>query len=263
MWQSAASFFAGYACRSQCGNIPCKGRLKNSQRPFKLSIYVHCATIEAIDGPSMLKDQRPYIAVRVGDKTKETEHGDWSRERGQWCFREVITMEVVPHDDVLVELSCSTTYDLWLASLSLSSRRLGEAGFPVCAVLPRLKPEDRDTDGIVYATPVIPFDARHEGRPVARVYLSFESNQAPPPTTKFKGMDQCSTNCNHWCGTIQTSPTKSQVTASLESQSPCEFTSPYAVSGLGSDASTGWRKDALWSSDQGWRLTKEVPHASH
>eukprot|EP00439_Symbiodinium_sp_Y106_P054569 s2123_g7.t1 len=181
MLQSAASFLAGYAFRAQCGSFPCAASCKGAAntRPFKLSIVIHSAAVEKIGGPGLVQDQRPYVSIRINDKLKETELGDWSSEKEQWCFREVITLEVVPTDEVFVAVSSSTKYDFWLASVQLTSTKIGEACFPVFSVIPRLRQEDRDEDGMVWSSPIIPFDVRDDGTTTARTYLSFETTQAP------------------------------------------------------------------------------------
>mmetsp|Transcript_6225 Transcript_6225/g.14109 ORF Transcript_6225/g.14109 Transcript_6225/m.14109 type:complete len:221 (-) Transcript_6225:45-707(-) len=181
MLQSALGFLAGYACRAQCGSFPCAASCKGSAnaRPFKLSIVLHSATVEKISGPGLVQDQRPYITIRINDKLKETELGDWCSDKEQWCFREVITLEVVPTDEIFVAVSSSTKYDFWLASVQLTNTKIGEACFPVFSVMPRLKPEDRDENGIVFSSPIIPFDVREDGVTTARTYLSFETMQAP------------------------------------------------------------------------------------
>eukprot|EP00913_Durusdinium_trenchii_P030358 g28438.t1 len=208
MWQSAIGFIAGYACRAQCGSFPCAASCKGSgaARPFKLSIVIHSATVETIAGPGLVQDQRPYVSIRINDKLKETELGDWSSEKEQWCFKEVITLEVQPNDEIFVAVSSSTKYDFWLAAVQLTNTKIGEACFPVFSVMPRLKPEDkgfdgdlvfivycgsvgginergnsqdRDEDGIVWSSPIIPFDVREDGTTTARTYLSFETMQAP------------------------------------------------------------------------------------
>jgi len=191
MWAWTTSFVAGYACRSHCGGIPCRARLSSALggRPFKISVFIHSANLAELDGPGLVQDQRPSIGIRHGDKMKETELGDWSKEKGQWCFREIMTLEVSPCDELTLVVTCSTRYSLWLATVSLTSRRLGEACFPVSAVISKLKMQDRDTEGLVYASPIMPFDVIMQGKNAGRVYLSFETNQAPPAPQKIGGPD--------------------------------------------------------------------------
>jgi len=205
MFEGPLGFLAGYVTRAQCGAIPCAASLKSGStaRPFKLSIVLHSATVQQISRPGMVQvtDKRPYVCVRVGERSKETELGDWNKDTERWGFREVLTLEVVPSDEVSVAAYCSTKYDFLLASVQLTSSKVGEACFPVSSVLPRLQPEDRDTDGMLWSTPVIPFDVLQDGNATATVYLSFETTQAPPSSTRgFTAGDGggcCATN-KHW-----------------------------------------------------------------
>jgi hypothetical protein len=143
-----------------------------------------------MDGPGFVQNQRPFVVVSVGDKTKETELGDWSKEKGQWCFREVITMEVNMTDEMSITLDSSKRYNLYLASVSVNNQRVGELCFPVSSVLPRLRAEDRDTEGLIYATPVMGYDFTQDGKVAGRVYLSFET-KTPPPSLKRGDADRC------------------------------------------------------------------------
>jgi len=190
MFQAVASFFAGYACRHQCVNPPCSARLNTPGRSFKLSVVVHSASLAAVDGPGLVHNQRPLVGLSVGERTKETELGDWSKEKGQWSFREVITLVVNVDDEMCLFVSSSTRYNLYVASISLTSQRKGEFCIPVAAVLPKLKMEDRDAEGMVYTTPVIGFDVVMGGRVTGRVFLSFET-KTPPPTRKGVDADRC------------------------------------------------------------------------
>lgn len=173
-------FFGGYACRAQCAQIPCHAKICGSGRSFKLSVVVHSAVLTELDGPGLIENQRPLIGISVADRTKETELGDWSKEKGQWCFREVITVVVNTNEEITIFVSSCTQYNLYVASVSLNSRRLGEISFPVAQLLTRLKGEDRDTEGIIYTTPVLDFDVVQEGRRAGRVHLSFETKTALP-----------------------------------------------------------------------------------
>lgn len=189
--QGAMSFFAGYACRSSCENMPCRARLAGGGgRSFKLSILIHSASLNDVDGPGLVQNQRPFVGVTVGDKTKETELGDWSKEKGQWCFREVITMEVNMTEEMSLVVDASKRYNLYVASVSVNSQRVGELCFPVASVMPRLRAEDRDAEGLIYATPVMGYDITQEGKITGRVYLSFETKN-PPPSSKREDADKC------------------------------------------------------------------------
>lgn len=188
--QGAMSFFAGYACATQCANMPCRARLAERGKSFKLSILIHSASVNEIDGPGLVQNERPFVGITVGDKKKETELGDWSKEKGQWCFREVITMEVNTADEMSVVVGASKRYNLYVASVSVQNHHVGELCFPVASVLPRLRAEDRDADGLIYATPVMSFDFTLDGRVAGRVYLSFETKN-PPPSLKRGDADSC------------------------------------------------------------------------
>jgi len=188
--QGTISFFAGYACANGCNNLPCKARLSERGRSFKLSILIHSASLNEVDGPGLVQNERPMVGITVGDKRKETELGDWSKEKNQWCFREVITLEVNLADEMSVVVDASKRYDLYVASVSVQNHRVGELCFPVASVLNRLRAEDRDTDGLMYATPSMSFDITQEGRIAGRVYLSFET-KTPPPSLKRGEADSC------------------------------------------------------------------------
>merc|ERR1719379_467540 len=68
----------------------------------------------------------------------------------------------------------------------MTSQRMGEVCFPVASVLPKLRMEDRDVDGMIYTTQIVPFDAVEGGKNVGRIYLSFET-KTPPPRKSGKG----------------------------------------------------------------------------
>jgi hypothetical protein len=142
-------------------------------------------------GPGLVQNKTPYLSISVGDRTKETELADWSKEKGQWCFRETITVIVETTDELSLVASCSKKYDLYVAAVSLDSQRLGENCFPVAGILPRLRAEDRDEDGLVYTTPTIPFDVMQNGRVAGRVYLSFETLTPPPSLKPISDLHPC------------------------------------------------------------------------
>jgi len=128
----------------------------------------------------VFQNQWPSVGITVGERTKETEHGDWSPDAKRWCFYETITVVATLSDEISVFVSCSTKYNLYVASVSWISQRIGEVCLPVSKIMGRLKLEDRDSDGLIYTTPVLNFDVVQEGRCTGRVYLSFETRTAPP-----------------------------------------------------------------------------------
>jgi len=190
MLQAGAAFLTGYACRTSCASLPCHARFNTPGRTVKLSIVVHSATLAQVDGGSLFQNQRPFVGVTAGDCTKETEHGDWSREKGHWCFREMITVVANVNEDLAVFVSCSTKYNLYVASVSLTSRRMGEICLPVTQILSRLKVEDRDAEGLIYVTPVLDLDVTQDGKQTGRLRLSFETKTAPP-SHKHMDADRC------------------------------------------------------------------------
>eukprot|EP00933_Yihiella_yeosuensis_P080257 TRINITY_DN93669_c0_g1_i1.p1 TRINITY_DN93669_c0_g1~~TRINITY_DN93669_c0_g1_i1.p1 ORF type:complete len:207 (-),score=21.84 TRINITY_DN93669_c0_g1_i1:418-1038(-) len=193
MLQWAAPFLAGFACRSHFGALPCSAHWKGTtvDRPYKLSIIIQSAVVGEISGQSGFRggchtcqDQRPYVVVRVGDKIKETELGDWSSEKQQWLFHEVITVEVMPTDKLFLAVSSTMKYDFGLWALQLSSRQIGEACFQLASLLPQLKPKDPKEGDIFRTTSVMPLDVWHEGTATANVYLSFETCEVSPAHRK-------------------------------------------------------------------------------
>lgn len=190
MLQAGLAFLGGYACHSTCSSLPCHARLATSSRSFKLSVVVHTATLQDIDGPGLIENQRPLVGVSVGDRTKETELGDWSKDKAHWCFQEVITVVVTESDEICLYVSSLTRYNLYVASVSSTCRRMGEICFPVAQILPRLRVEDRDTEGLVYATSLMCLDVVKDGRCAGKVQVSFETKSAPP-SQKLDSADKC------------------------------------------------------------------------
>lgn len=189
---NAVSFVTGYALSSSCAEMPCSARFRASGRSFKLSILVHSASLEEVNGLGVVHTTRPYVGVAVGDRMKETELGDWSDEKSQWCFKEILTVEVCSEEELFVFVSSLTHYNLYVASVAVSSIRIGEVCIRVMSILERLKMEDRDLEGMVYATSVLPFTLTKEGRVSGRVYLSFETRALPH---FVRGSDTV-----HYCG---------------------------------------------------------------
>lgn len=209
MWQTSVAFasgaFAGgYAFRSLCGGPGCQARLSDCSdtgRIFKLSVVVHSATLSDVEGGGLITNQRPLIGVSVRDRSKETELGDWSKEKGEWCFKEAITLSVSSGDELCVYVSSFRSYNLVLAAVSLTVTRIGELSLRVSDILSHLRMEilrervfmddpdivsveDRGTDGPVYSTPVLPLDVVSGGKRVGCLNLSFETQNIPPSQQK-------------------------------------------------------------------------------
>merc|ERR1712139_193362 len=58
--------------------------------------------------------------------------------------------------------------------------QLGTVSFHVSEVLPRLRVDDRASEGLVYATPVIGYDLIENKQAVGRIFLSFETKTPVP-----------------------------------------------------------------------------------
>eukprot|EP00438_Fugacium_kawagutii_P019414 Skav228353 [mRNA] locus=scaffold5397:57258:61619:- [translate_table: standard] len=83
------------------------------------------------------------------------------------------------HDGGVSRRRGGQTVDLLVAALSLASKCVGEVCVPVASVLPQLQMEDRDVEGVVYATPQIGFDLLKDGVKTGRCYMSFETKHPP------------------------------------------------------------------------------------
>jgi len=166
----------GFFAKASCDMVPKVAWRSNT---FKLSF---CISSFKPPAHVCLARQSPYVTVTCGDKKKKTELGTWSQEQGEWRFREEITLEVTPEEEITIQICCSQQYDLVLAAVELASSLIGEVVFPVSSVLPKLRAEDRDVDGIMHATPVMGFDLLNKGACTGRIYVSMETRQ--PPTQK-------------------------------------------------------------------------------
>lgn len=191
MFAWASALAAGIAAKNTCAEMaPCRSAgLALGGKPFKLSFVIHSATFERGDAK-----QRPYVNVAVADRSKRTELGDSSKDGAEWRFGETLTLEVKPGEEVVISVHSSQQYDLVVAALALSSQQIGEVCFPVSMVLPKLKLEDRDIDGIVYVTPKTTFDLISQGAKVGKIVLALETKQPPPQKTV-----SASSGSDPWC----------------------------------------------------------------
>merc|ERR1712129_21570 len=101
---------------------------------------------------------------------------------GMWFFGESLTMEVTPRDDVLISVSCNKQYDLVVAAVALATTTVGQICIPMASVIPLLKMEDRDMDGLVYATQEVAFDLLKDGAKIGKFVAAFETKKPPPPS---------------------------------------------------------------------------------
>mmetsp|Transcript_63 Transcript_63/g.195 ORF Transcript_63/g.195 Transcript_63/m.195 type:complete len:206 (+) Transcript_63:1-618(+) len=122
---------------------------------------------------------RPFVTLSCGQRSKQTEVGDWADDERRFRFDEALTLEVNAESEVCVSLSCSQEYDLFVAALDLRPTRIGEACFPVSSVLSELVKKETDLDGFVYASQTIGLDLYKEGAKVGRLHLSFETKSLP------------------------------------------------------------------------------------
>merc|ERR1719215_68518 len=125
---------------------------------------VHSADLSTVGEPGLIENQRPLVGISVGEITEETCCGDWSKELCRWCFQEAVTMEIAANQELRVYVACSTSYNFFIGSVSMTSHRVGEVCIPALEIFPRMTPQDRGTNGIWYATPTLTFDLVQDGR---------------------------------------------------------------------------------------------------
>mmetsp|Transcript_136665 Transcript_136665/g.237666 ORF Transcript_136665/g.237666 Transcript_136665/m.237666 type:complete len:223 (-) Transcript_136665:84-752(-) len=188
MWTFLASASAGWLARATCDLAP---KISWRGKTFKLSFCVQSVTFASNDGQA---GERPFVAISSSDKEKKTELGAWSPDKREWRFREVITLEVSPDEEVSITVFRTQQVNLGVAALEFSSNCVGEVAFPVSSVLPRLKAEDRDIDGLMYTTQIIAFDILKEGAKTGRLYISMETKSPPPAGDVDRSL--CGDRCN-------------------------------------------------------------------
>lgn len=185
-WSDFTSLTAGLICRSHCGSHPCSANLSSLQRPLKFSVNVHSANLRELDSPpSAIRNTRPFVSIRVGDGAQQTQQGDWSEEHGEWHFEMGVTVEASVKDDIEILVSSCTCFELYVATIPILTDRanLGLLSFPVASVMRQLQMEDRDADGMIYATPARSFDIIHGRHLHGSLKVSFETRSAPSRCT--------------------------------------------------------------------------------
>jgi hypothetical protein len=174
MLNIVSSAAMGFFAKASCDMVP---KVSWRSNAFKLSFCISSYQPPSQDNHKLA--QRPFVTVVTSDKKKKTELGTWSQQQGEWQFRETITLEVMPDEEVTIQVCCSQQYDLGIAALELASSVVGEVCFPVSSVLPKLQPEERDLDGFMHATQVMGFDLLSKGARTGRLYVSMETRQLP------------------------------------------------------------------------------------
>mmetsp|Transcript_20963 Transcript_20963/g.55936 ORF Transcript_20963/g.55936 Transcript_20963/m.55936 type:complete len:211 (-) Transcript_20963:202-834(-) len=195
MLSALSASVAGLSARSACTGIPCRPALARG-RSYKMGFCIHSVsfdeTADAADDRLPSGTRRPFVSVTVGDRSKETEMGDFCKDKEHWSFREVVTLESCVDEDVTIAVKVSQQYNLLIAALAMNTTVVCEVNFPMMSVLPRLKMEDRDVDGIVYASEPIRFDLSKDGRKMGRAYVTFETRNPPPRIGQVESSDP-------WC----------------------------------------------------------------
>jgi len=217
---SVSSFALGAMTQVDCTSpCPCRAKFACGGQRFKLGVCIRSVRLTSRALLAQFSGQRPYLTVSAGEKTKTTELGRWSPDKEQWSFQDILMLEVGLSDEVCVCLQFFQEYDLLVATLALSAHHAGECCFPVAPVLPHLRLEDRDAEGIAYVSPSLGFDIRKDGARWGRADISFET-MSPPPGQEGP---------RHWCGfrdrqQVQegvTDLTPSGLAAAAAPHSPC------------------------------------------
>jgi len=171
MLQLVGSAAVGFLAKASCDMVPKVMWRSNS---FKLSFF-----ISSFEPSGNANSQRPFVTVACGDKKKKTEVGSWSQEQREWQFREAVTLEVSSDEEITISVGFSQQYDLVLAAVEMGATLVGEICFPVSSVLPKLKAEEREMDGLIYTTQVMGFDVLNKGAKTGRVYVSMDTRHPP------------------------------------------------------------------------------------
>lgn len=184
MWRDMSAFVAGWAVRDHCGGLPCRARWRGAAaRKVKLSVKFVSLECDGLVGGQLLPTARPYIVVQGDDATGESCLGDWSRTEGRWLFGEAVTIQCTRQEKLSFTAYAKAEVAIWRVELSWAGvSGLGTTGVDLAQhVFPMLVAEDRDDDGLVYATPNLVFSIRDKaaGTPCGRLTLRFETSSAP------------------------------------------------------------------------------------
>lgn len=210
MGQVASPLLANFDCQSPCAAalLPYGA----GDCAFSMGILLHAASLDEVQGPSLsataVKSQWPWVTLTAGEATRESGPGRWSKEKGQWEFREALSLRVCAQEEIVIAVSASTTYNLMISTATLEPRQVARRCFCAAEVLPRMRIEERRGEGQVYATPVIPLEvyaargsAEQQAGAAGRVFLSFETktgwagyrreDESLPSLPTMLGSDAC------------------------------------------------------------------------
>lgn len=163
----------------QCG-APENVRMSQAERPFTLTLLLHSADLDAVDGGAgLVASQRPTVCVHAGSaEPVETGLGEWCAEKGQWRFQETVTLRLLAADVIRLTISVTTTLPL-VGSAALPARAIGEVELSVAELLPRLRLRDTAGSGPIHATPVFGMELLQSGQRTGKLYVSMETKTPP------------------------------------------------------------------------------------
>mmetsp|Transcript_1401 Transcript_1401/g.5655 ORF Transcript_1401/g.5655 Transcript_1401/m.5655 type:complete len:177 (-) Transcript_1401:432-962(-) len=127
---SAASFIGGFFVDALA---PCGMASACGGPTFKLSACIQGfqnadeGSVASSSSRGPKPRSRPFVTLSCGQRSKQTEVGDWADDERRFRFDEALTLEVTAESEVCVSLSCSQEYDLFVAALDLRPTRIGEA----------------------------------------------------------------------------------------------------------------------------------------
>lgn len=138
MIESVVPFFAGFTARSACSSayLPNVQFATKGEYRFKVYVRIISASIPALGSGGVLTKERPYFEVSLGASSKETEVGEFRRDKvgscynRYWSFDETLMFNA-SIDDILdegVALTLLTNSDVRLGPFQVTfadSRELG------------------------------------------------------------------------------------------------------------------------------------------
>jgi hypothetical protein len=148
----------------------------------KIAVKVVSLEADALAGGAMLSG-KPYVVVEGDDNSRESCLGEWCRSENRWLFGEELSFDATRKEKLTISAYAKQEVSIWRVELSWAGPlALGSTGLDLgLHVFPNLLPEDRDEDGMVYATPnlVLTLHDAVNHLPCGRLTLRVETNAAP------------------------------------------------------------------------------------